>query len=276
MVAYYNEIDKNAVNWLRQLISDGLIADGIVDDRSILEVQPADLKGFSQHHFFAGIGGWSLALRQAGWADTKPIWTASLPCQPFSVAGTQKGKNDDRHLLPHYLDLVKQCRPHIQIGEQVPGAIKHRWLDDLYNEMERENYAVGAVILTAAGAGKAHIRQRLYWMSQIRMGNSERNGFNEDTLRHSISQGEKESRMRQSKRSNTEQIEWIECRDAKYRPIKSGITSLVNGVSGGVVHSGDTLNPNNSAEALAIRIKGYGNAICIPSAKLFINAVMST
>jgi len=75
MAAYYNEIDPHAAAWLRELIAGGFIADGEVDERSVLDVFPSDLKGFTQHHFFAGIGGWSLALRLAGWPDDRPVWT---------------------------------------------------------------------------------------------------------------------------------------------------------------------------------------------------------
>ena len=57
MTAYYNEFDKNAAAWLRELISDDLIAPGDVDERSIIDVKASDLIGYSQHHFFAGIGG---------------------------------------------------------------------------------------------------------------------------------------------------------------------------------------------------------------------------
>ena len=165
--AYYNEFDPKAAAWLRQLIKNKLIADGEVDERSITEVMAEDIKNFKQHHFFAGIGGWSYALRLAGWSDDRPVCTASLPCQPFSVAGQQKGKADERHLLPHFIDLVKQCDFKTIFGEQVPGAIKHGWLDDLCAEMERENYAVGSIVLTASGAGAPHIRQRLYWVADV-------------------------------------------------------------------------------------------------------------
>ncbi|MBJ7536981.1 DNA cytosine methyltransferase [Marinomonas transparens] len=168
MTAYYNEYDPKTAAWLRQLIKNGDIAKGEVDERSITDVSAADLKGFSQHHFFAGIGTWSYALRRAGWGDDRYVCTASLPCQPFSAAGRGIGKDDERHLLPHFLDLVRECGFNTIIGEQVPGAIKHGWLDDLYDEMERENYAVGSAIITAAGAGKAHVRQRLYWVAESR------------------------------------------------------------------------------------------------------------
>lgn len=55
--AYYNEIDPYAAQWLRKLITEGLIADGDVDERSIEDVAPSDLDGYTQCHFFAGLGG---------------------------------------------------------------------------------------------------------------------------------------------------------------------------------------------------------------------------
>ena len=64
--------DKFAAAWLRELIKAGEIAAGEVDERSIVDVEAADLLGFTQCHFFAGIGGWSLALRLAGWGDDRP------------------------------------------------------------------------------------------------------------------------------------------------------------------------------------------------------------
>ena len=110
--------------------------DGEVDERSIVEVEPSDLKGFIRHHFFAGIAGWDYALQLAGWEDDRPVCTASLPCQPFSVAGAGKGNKDERHLLPHFIELVKQCDFKTIFGEQVSAAIKYGWSDDLCLEME--------------------------------------------------------------------------------------------------------------------------------------------
>jgi len=172
MTAYYNEFDPNAAAWLRELIKQGLIANGIVDERSIINVQASDLYGFTQHHFFAGIGGWSRSLRLANWQDDKPVWTVSLPCQPFSTAGKQQGKADERHLLPHFLELVKQCRPDTLFGEQVEAAIRHGWLDDLQAAMEAENYAVGYCVLGAHSVNSFHQRQRLYWVAKNRFSNA--------------------------------------------------------------------------------------------------------
>ncbi len=180
MSAYYNEYDPVAAAWLRELIKRGLIADGIVDERSIIDVAPEDLKGFTQCHFFAGIGGWSYALRLAGWPDDKPVWTGSPPCQPFSTAGQQKGKDDERHLAPHFAALVAAGRPDILFGEQVASAAvfgkpprrsvaapdaepQWAWIDDLFGRLEAAHYACGAADLPAAGVGAPHIRQRTFF-----------------------------------------------------------------------------------------------------------------
>ena len=94
MAVYYNDADPAACAWLRELIAGGLLPAGEVDERSILEVEPADLRGFAQCHFFAGIGGWPYALRLAGVAGDLSVWTGSPPCQPFSQAGQRKGQDD--------------------------------------------------------------------------------------------------------------------------------------------------------------------------------------
>lgn len=164
MTAYYNEIDKHAAAWLRELIKQGHIADGVVDERSIEDVLPADLAEFTQCHFFAGIGGWSYALRLAGWPDGKPVWTGSCPCQPFSAAGKGAGFADERHLWPAFFHLIQQCRPAIVFGEQVATALD--WLDLVQTDMEATGYAFGAADLCAASVGAPHIRQRLYWAAK--------------------------------------------------------------------------------------------------------------
>ena len=165
MSAYYNEFDKYAAQWLRNLIAAGHIAPGDVDDRSISDVRPSDLDGYTQCHFFAGIGGWSLALRLAGWPDDRPVWTGSCPCQPFSVAGAGHGVADERHLWPHWFHLVRSQRPPVIFGEQVDAAIAHGWLDLVQDDLEGEGYAFGAVGVPAAGVGAPHIRQRLWFVA---------------------------------------------------------------------------------------------------------------
>jgi len=160
---FYNEWDKGAAAWLRELIKAGHIPPGIVDERSITEIKKEDLAGFTQCHFFCGIGGWPLALRLAGIPEETPLWTGSPPCQPFSVAGKQLGQLDERHLAPAFMRLVDQCRPAILFGEQVAAAIGKHWLDDLFTELERQGYACGAAVLPAASVGAPHKRDRLFF-----------------------------------------------------------------------------------------------------------------
>ena len=165
MSVYYNEIDPYAAQWLRNLIKAGHIADGEVDIRSIVDVSPDDIRGFTQAHFFAGLGGWSHALRLAGWPDDRPVWTGSCPCQPFSVAGKGAGVDDPRHLWPHFHRLITAVRPPVVMGEQVAGAAGYGWLDGVRADLEAEGYASRGVDIPACAVDAPHIRSRLYWIA---------------------------------------------------------------------------------------------------------------
>ncbi|MDN3809605.1 DNA cytosine methyltransferase [Klebsiella aerogenes] len=164
--AYYNEIDPFAAQWLRNLIAAGHIAPGEVDERSIEDVTPDDLRGFTQCHFFAGIGVWSHSLRLAGWPDDRPVWTGSCPCQPFSAAGKGDGFADERHLWPHFFHLISERRPQHVFGEQVASGNANTWFDLVQADLEGVGYALGIVPFTSAGIGAPHIRERAYWVAE--------------------------------------------------------------------------------------------------------------
>lgn len=166
MTAYYNEIEPFAADWLRNLIAGGHIAPGEVDERDIRDVMPADLAGFDQCHFFAGLGAWSLALRYAGVPDSAPVWTGSCPCQPFSAAGKGDGVLDERHLWPAWFHLIGQRRPAVVYGEQVASKAGLGWFDLVSADLEGAGYAVGANDLGAAGVGSPNIRQRLWFVGE--------------------------------------------------------------------------------------------------------------
>lgn len=162
-IAYYNEIDPYAAQWLRNLIAAGHIAPGDVDERSIVDVQPSDLVGYTQCHFFAGIGGWSLGARLAGWPDNRPLWTGSCPCQPFSLQGAQKGFADERHLWPEFRRLIGIARPTAVMGEQVAAATA--WLNVVRSDLGEMGFSVGAAPIEAASAGAYTLRDRFWFVA---------------------------------------------------------------------------------------------------------------
>jgi DNA (cytosine-5)-methyltransferase 1 len=283
--AYYNEIDPYAAQWLRNLIDAGHIAFGDVDTRSIVDVKASDLTGYTQCHFFAGIGVWSHALRQSGWVDSRPVWTGSCPCQPFSIAGAGEGVSDERHLWPVWFELIKQCRPDVVFGEQVESAIKYGWLDLVQDDLEREGYSLGAAGIPAAGIGAPHIRHRLYFVAQSPTVG--RGGWRDgDTPRYSgqiqiegrSASGElantvesgwsRVSRDGETQEQRTTQCgtsgfwrsaDWIDCIDGKTRPVEPSTFPLAYG-----------------APARVGRLRAYGNAIVPQAAQALIEAYLET
>lgn len=242
MSAYYNEYDKATTAWLRSLISKGLIADGEVDDRPIQDVQPGDLYEFTQCHFFAGIGGWSLTLRDVGWPDDKPVWTGSCPCQSFSTAGKQLGFADkQKHLWPEFKRLILGCRPAQIFGEQVENAVElgdetQSWLDLVSSDLDKAGYEVGAAVLSAAYVGAPHLRERLYFVADstgIR-GSQEfqpvGNGVDDDFWATA---------------------DWVRYPDGKRRAHKPGVRTVADGIPGGMAllrGAGNAIVPSQAAE----------------------------
>lgn len=301
--AFYNEIDPFAAEWLRNLIKAGEIPIGEVDERPIEQLKPADLMGYAQCHFFAGIGGWPLALRFAGWADSRPVWTGSCPCQPFSVAGKGKGVDDPRHLWPVFRRLIAECFPDVIFGEQVAGAAGLGWLAGVQADVEEDSYRLGFAELCAAGVGSPHIRQRLFWVADSENPNwrSRERGAetaireNSERWRGSSSGGaisgvpdsngarlEKRGELGEyfsQKNSSTipprsngySDYDILPCLDGKARRTEPGLHPLAHGVSGRmVVRRADKENTYSRTGAL----KGFGNAIVPQVAAGFVRAYM--
>lgn len=275
MKAYYNEFDAGAAAWLRELIKANLIVSGDVDERSIKDVQAKELKGYCQCHFFAGIGGWSYALRLANWPDDKPVWTGSCPCQPFSGAGKRLGKEDPRHLWPEFNRLIANGKPAIVFGEQVASKDGKVWLAGVRTDLEKLGYAVGAADLCAAGVGAPHTRQRLYWVansSSKQVNTADERGFYTSAGGSGIigrvgnAKSDDQWRSRKSEESIRRTFEdrrsgsWDNFDikpflDNKSRRIESGTFPLVDGFPGRVG-----------------LLRGYGNAIVPQVAAEFIEA----
>ncbi|MGR7472565.1 DNA cytosine methyltransferase [Klebsiella aerogenes] len=308
--AYYNEIDPFAAQWLRNLIATGHIAPGEVDERSIEDVTPDDLRGFTQCHFFAGIGVWSHSLRLAGWPDDKPVWTGSCPCQPFSAAGKGDGFTDERHLWPHFFHLISERRPQHVFGEQVASGNANTWFDLVQHDLERMGYTFGLTPFPAAGIGAPHIRERAYWVADTNSECDDRRGYfraprrdehsvssnagrlaNTDDEQHSIaisgcghehaSTGrEQDPAASAGLRGDYRPLEvngfwrdadWLLCRDGKLRPVEPGTFPLVDGAAARL----GRVEPGVARVASsnrAGRLKGYGNAINAQAAAEFIRA----
>lgn len=202
---YYNENDPYVVQWLHNLIDNKLIPKGHVDDRSIKDVEPSDLKGFTQCHFFAGIGGWSRALELAGWASDRPVWTGSCPCQPFSNAGKQKGFDDERHLWPELYRLIRKCKPPILFGEQVANA--KLWLDLCASDLENEGYAFASALLPACSVGAPHRRNRFWFVAHTTSGRTA---------------ADKQPRQLRSAKQSSPDVAHATCKDDGSRDAKTG------------------------------------------------------
>ena len=89
------------------------------------------------------------------------ILTGGFPCQPFSVAGKQKGKGDDRHLWPEMLRVIREVRPPWIVGENVPGIIRME-LENICLALEGEGYEVQPFIIPSASIGAWDKRERVW------------------------------------------------------------------------------------------------------------------
>lgn len=164
-------------------------------------------------HFDAcsGIGGFALAGRNAGfkqigfceidpfcrkvlakhWPDvpchqdlkklsgepyrgTVNLFTAGIPCQPYSLAGEQRGSDDDRALWPEAFRFIQECRPHWFVGENVIGFIKLE-LDRAIADLESEGYSVRTFNIPACAIQAAHERKRVWIVANLEsLGRGER------------------------------------------------------------------------------------------------------
>jgi DNA (cytosine-5)-methyltransferase 1 len=111
------------------------------------------------------------SFRERTGLHTATIVSGGFPCQPFSVAGKQKGRQDDRYLWPEMLRVIRELMPSWVIGENVPGIMRIA-ADEVCTNLEDAGYSVGIFNFEAAAVGAMHRRERIFFV-----GHSEYNGL---------------------------------------------------------------------------------------------------
>jgi DNA (cytosine-5)-methyltransferase 1 len=190
--------------------------------------------GYTVLDLFSGIGGFSLGLEMAGGFETiafceidpgcrkilKKHWPnvpifedvrtienvnadivcGGYPCQPFSVAGSQKAQEDDRHLWPEMLRVVAQVRPTWVIAENVYGHVK-LGLDKVLHDLEGEGYTARPVVVPSLANGADHNRDRVFIIAY-----SSSNGRNESKITGRNGKADEYRKERKDKNSNNERF----------------------------------------------------------------------
>lgn len=106
---------------------------------------------------------------------TVDVISGGFPCQPFSVAGKQEGKEDERYLWPEMLRVIADIRPRFVVGENVPGILQIA-ASDVVESLEREGYECVLFDFEAASVGAPHRRERIAFVAHRKSGPVEDSG----------------------------------------------------------------------------------------------------
>jgi len=166
---------------------------------------------------FSGIGGFSLGLESTGGFETvqfvenhewcqkvlaknfpgvpiagdikqyegkkADVVTGGFPCQPFSVAGKRKGTNDDRHLWPEMLRVIKACKPRWVIGENVRNLTSIQdgmVFEQVCTDLEEQGYEVQSFVIPASAVNAPHQRYRVWIVAHTGCSLWKRSKFREE------------------------------------------------------------------------------------------------
>ena len=172
------------------------------------------------------------------------ILTGGYPCQPFSVAGKRRGEEDDRHLWPAMLEIIKTVRPSWVLAENVAGHIK-MGLDQVLSDLEGEGYSARAVVVPACAVNAPHRRDRVWILAHS-------NEQGPQGLRGLNSVGEREDKQFTGESSATLKEGWES--ESPFCRVAHGIPRKIHRITA----LGNSIVPQVAREILKGLVKSYG------------------
>ncbi len=179
---------------------------------------------------------------EADGIESPDIITGGFPCQPFSVAGKQKGTNDDRHLWPEMFRIIKAFKPRFVIGENVPGIVNIQdgvVFETVCTDLESQGYEVQPFNIPAAAVGAPHQRKRIWIIATLA------DSVSNDERREISRSYEEKGRVQEEHRSK-DSASGIFSGTSEIRKSNNGYEAMEN--SGRTLRQGSSIREKNEDE----------------------------
>jgi len=179
---------------------------------------------------------------EADGIESPDIITGGFPCQPFSVAGKQKGTSDDRHLWPEMFRIIKAFKPRFVIGENVPGIVNIQdgvVFETVCTDLESQGYEVQPFNIPAAAVGAPHQRKRIWIIATLA------DSVSNDERREISRSDEEKGRVQEEHRSK-DSASGIFSRTSEIRKSNNGYEAMEN--SGRTLQQGSSIREKNEDE----------------------------
>jgi len=179
---------------------------------------------------------------EADGIESPDIITGGFPCQPFSVAGKQKGTSDDRHLWPEMFSIIKAFKPRFVIGENVPGIVNIQdgvVFETVCTDLESQGYEVQPFNIPAAAVGAPHQRKRIWIIATLA------DSVSNDERREISRSDEEKGRVQEEHRSK-DSASGIFSRTSEIRKSNNGYEAMEN--SGRTLRQGSSIRKKNEDE----------------------------
>ena len=179
---------------------------------------------------------------EADGIESPDIITGGFPCQPFSVAGKQKGTDDDRHLWPEMFRIIKAFKPRFVIGENVPGIVNIQdgvVFETVCTDLESQGYEVQPFNIPAAAVGAPHQRKRIWIIATLA------DSVSNDERREISRSYEEKGRVQEEHRSK-DSASRIFSGTSEIRKSNNGYETMEN--SGRTLRQGSSIRKKNEDE----------------------------